>query len=78
MMEINESLTIGAVEYEYGAEKMTGSFSRANLACMRVLVWYGAPSSKIIVSSIQPGHSRSSWSMKVLRKRHITSALVFA
>ena len=57
---------------------MTGSFIRAILACMRSLVWYGAPSSKMIVSSIQPGRSRSSYSMMDLRNRHITSALVFA
>ena len=55
---------------------MTGNFILAILAYIKLLVWYGEPSSKIVVSSIQPGFSLSSYSMNVRRKRHIASAFV--
>ena len=57
---------------------MTCSCIRAKRCFITGLVCQAALSSRIVVSSCQPGLSRSSCAISFLRKRHITSESVLA
>ena len=73
-----KSCSMGAAEYEYGADHIT--YTCIFLMCDRISspVWYRAPSKRITVSERQSARSRSSCLVRCSKNVSITSWSVFA